>query len=119
MKIYEKISVFRQMKGLTQEELAYKIGITQGAYSQLECGRTKITYETVEKLAEALDVSIIDLIAYPKVYIEKTADTITMEGVPSQSKDEIKAVLQLELKKDTKDQVLKMIFGDNIEILNK
>ena len=52
----------------------------------------------------------IDIITYPLVYME-----------PAQCEPEaVEAVLQIKLKKDKKDQVLRLIFGDNdIEILNK
>ena len=55
-------------------------------------------------------MSEIDLMTYPDKYIR----------VGKAEDDPVKAVLQIELKKDKKDQVLKLLFGEhNIEILNK
>jgi len=44
--------------GLTQKEVAEKIGITQAALSQMESGEKKLRKATLEKLAEALGVSV-------------------------------------------------------------
>ena len=55
-------------------------------------------------------MSEIDLITYPEKYVK--SDKLTDEPV--------EAVLQIKLKKDKKDQVLKLVFGENnIEILNR
>ena len=52
----------------------------------------------------------IDILTYPDVYVRKEE----AEAEP------VEAILQIKLKKDKKDQVLKLVFGDNnIEILNK
>ena len=52
----------------------------------------------------------IDLITYPEIFIKTT----------EKEEDPVEAVLQIKLRKDKKDQVLKLVFGDNnIEILNK
>ena len=55
-------------------------------------------------------MSVVDLFTYPDKYIKATQT----EG------EQIEAILQIKLRKDKKDQVLKLVFGENnIEILNK
>jgi ribosome-binding protein aMBF1 (putative translation factor) len=50
----------REKAGLTQEELAKKIGTKQPALSRLERGGfKKATVETLNKIAEALDARLI------------------------------------------------------------
>ena len=57
-------------------------------------------------------MDLINLITYP----EKWGPI----GVSQQEEAITKVVLQIELKKEKKDQVMKLVFGDNnIEILNK
>jgi hypothetical protein len=60
------------------------------------------------------EMDVIDIITYPKKYID--AGTILDNSI---SIDE-KVTLQIELKKEKKEQVLKLVFGENnLEILNR
>ncbi len=121
MTIYDKISTIRSIKGIKQDIMADAINISQGAYSNLEAGKSKLTYEALEKIAEVFQMPVIDIITYPKIYVDRESVPTTQNTVStSEEPNEVKAILQLELKKDKKDQVLKLIFGENnLEILNK
>lgn len=57
-----KLKLKRVEKGLTQKELAKKIGITQNALSMCELGVSFPKKKTLDKLAEALGCNISDLI---------------------------------------------------------
>lgn len=46
------------LTGTTQQELATKLGITQGTLTQWVNGRRNPSFETVERIAEALDVPV-------------------------------------------------------------
>ena len=48
----------RKAKGLTQEQVAEYIGLTQGSYSLWERGKTKIDNQSLMRLAALFDVSI-------------------------------------------------------------
>lgn len=111
-KINEQFKIIRELAGLSQGEMADKINKSQSAYARIELGNTKIDFDTLHDFAKAFNMSDIDVITYP----EKWAPIGS-----SQSDDEgAKVTLQIELKKEKKDQVMKLIFGDNnIEILNK
>lgn len=64
----------------------------------------------LEIISNVLGVSVVDLITYPKKYVE--SDMVNDEPM--------EAILQVRLRKDKKDQVLKLVFGENnIEILNR
>lgn len=58
----ERIKVLREAVGLTQVELARQIGMNGGNLCRLETGRHTPTLKTVCKLAEALDVTVDDLL---------------------------------------------------------
>lgn len=58
MKVGEKIKKARLEKGLTQKEIAQKIGISQPTYTQWENGTRNPKRETLIKIATALDVPI-------------------------------------------------------------
>lgn len=57
-----KLKLKRVEKGFTQGELAKKIGVTQNALSMCELGIHFPKKKTLDKLAEALECSIADLI---------------------------------------------------------
>jgi ribosome-binding protein aMBF1 (putative translation factor) len=48
----------REAAGLTQTELAAKIGIAQSALSRIEAGRSNITLAMLRRIAEALEVDL-------------------------------------------------------------
>lgn len=57
-----EIKEARLAKGLTQEQLAKAVGVTQGAVAQWENGLTHPAFAVLRKLAEALGVTIDQLI---------------------------------------------------------
>ena len=54
MKQREKIKKIRQFRGLTQKEVAQKMGVSVQCYSQYETGKRTPTRKTLDKIAEAL-----------------------------------------------------------------
>lgn len=94
---------------LTQSVLAEYAGTSESQFSKILNGKVKLSLEQLENLARGLSLRAIDIITYPVVYEERGKN----------SNETVEAVLQIKLKKDKKDQVLRLIFGDNdIEILN-
>ena len=55
--IGDYIKAKRESLGLTQEQLAEQVGVSPRTISNWETGKSKIKFENVEKLAEALKVS--------------------------------------------------------------
>lgn len=110
MDIAKNIREIRLKKSINQQFLADALEVDVAVISNIEKGKRELRVNELEKIANALEVSVIDLIVYPKKYIEKT------EG----EEEPLEAILQIKLKKDKKEQVLKLVFGENnIEILNK
>ena len=56
------IRVYRELRGMSAKELAEKAGIAQAYLSQLETGKREGPVGTLKKLAEALKVTIDDLV---------------------------------------------------------
>ncbi len=52
----------RLMRNYSQEYIALQLKISQNAYSKIEIGRTRITVETVFKIAGILEVDIYTLL---------------------------------------------------------
>jgi transcriptional regulator with XRE-family HTH domain len=108
--INQTLKEIREKKGLSQMAVAQKLNKTQSAYARIELGSTKLDIYSLEKFAEIMEISIIDILTYPEIW----------GPVETNSEIESKVILQVELKKEKKDQVLKLAFGENVlEILNK
>lgn len=110
MNIVGNIKELRIQKSVNQQEIADALNVDVSVISNIENGKRELKVKELEIIANVLGVSVIDLITYPKKYVEKIAN----------DDEPVEAVLQIKLKKDKKDQVLKLVFGENnIEILNK
>ena len=59
-----RIKGIRLKKGLSQEEVAEKLGMNQSNYARLENGKTDIKFERLAQIAEALEMSVGSLIDY-------------------------------------------------------
>jgi transcriptional regulator with XRE-family HTH domain len=51
-----KIRKIRELKNISQNYVATRLGISQAAYSMIESGKTKVTDEKLLKISEALEV---------------------------------------------------------------
>ncbi|MDR1222441.1 MAG: helix-turn-helix domain-containing protein [Tannerella sp.] len=107
MNVAKNINLIRKEKGLTQQVIADALNSDNSVVSNIENGKRELKVSELEIIAKALGVSVIDLITYPDVYVR-------------QGNEPIEAILQVRLRKDKKEKILKMVFGeDNLEILNK
>jgi len=61
--LYKKIQDFRQNAGMTQEELAEKVGLSRGAITSIEQGKRKVTVEELLKFCEAFSCSYADFLS--------------------------------------------------------
>lgn len=58
-----RIATLRKLAGLTQEELSARAGLQRSHISKIEAGKYAVTFETIQAIAEALNmtVDIIDV----------------------------------------------------------
>lgn len=98
-------------RNLTQYTIAKYIGTSESQCSKIMKGDVKLTIPQLENLARNLSISVIDIITYPDVYVKNLNKNT--------ERDPVEAILQIKLNRDKKDQVLKLVFGENnIEIFN-
>lgn len=110
MDIVKNIREIRLQKAVSQSVIAEALGVDTAVVSNIENGKRELKVSELEKIAKALSISVIDLITFPKTYVE----------ISTTNPDPIEAVLQIRLRKDKKEQVLKLVFGENnLEILNR
>jgi len=60
----KRIQTFRRNLGLTQEQLAEKAGLSLKHLGEIERGRGNPTLSSLENLAKALDVSVVQLFGH-------------------------------------------------------
>lgn len=110
MEIFEAIKVIRLQKAINQQVIADALNLDVAVVSNIENGKRDLRVKELEIISKALGVSVIDLFTYPDKYVK----------INQKDDEPIEAVLQIKLRKEKKDQVLKLVFGENdIEILNK
>lgn len=63
LNLYKKIQDLRQKAGITQEELADKVGLSRGAITSIEQGKRKVTVEELLKFCEAFNCSYGDFLS--------------------------------------------------------
>ncbi|MBC7913329.1 MAG: helix-turn-helix transcriptional regulator [Pyrinomonadaceae bacterium] len=56
-----KIRMIRELRGLSQENVAEQLGIAQNTYSKIESNQTKLSTEMLAKIADIFDVSPMDI----------------------------------------------------------
>ena len=62
--IGEKIRQIRDLKGLSQEYLSDKLGISQRAYSKIERNEIKIDWEKITEISKVFEIDPMDLISF-------------------------------------------------------
>ena len=70
-KVYENMAEFRKRAGMTQEDLGDKIGKHRSTIQGYENGSVDIPYSIVEKIAEALGLTMPELITGTKEPVRK------------------------------------------------
>ncbi|MGV8131405.1 MAG: helix-turn-helix domain-containing protein [Candidatus Pacearchaeota archaeon] len=75
-----RIRTFRKLKGFTQQDVADRINVTQSTYSRIETDDHNASVEELKKIAEALDVSLGDLISSEPLVINNHASNHGAQG---------------------------------------
>jgi transcriptional regulator with XRE-family HTH domain len=63
-KIGTKIRQIRELKGLSQEYLAAKIGVSQRAYSKMERDEIKLDWGKITSIAQVFEIDPLDLVSF-------------------------------------------------------
>ena len=85
-KIGQKIKLVRQRSGLSQENMAEQLNISQPSYARLERDDSKISITKLITIAKILDVSVCDFFENGCNHKQKETNNTLIQ----QLKDEIK-----------------------------
>lgn len=83
MELAEKIRLMRKKAGLTQKEVADKLGITYQSYGQYERGVRKPKYESIQRLATVLNCDIAEFLTpaeEKEMFIGELAENLLSGG---------------------------------------
>lgn len=100
--ILNNIRKIMKDRNLTQAAAAEFMGTSESQFSKILNGNVRLSLLQLENFARNLSMREIDVITYPKVYVEK--------GRPDE--EPVEAILQIRLKKDVREKVLKTVFGE-------
>lgn len=75
-KIINRIKEIRKEKGISNEAMAFDLGISQVAYSKIEKNETKLNVDRLYKIAEILDTKVSNLLGLEvnKIYQQEFKD---------------------------------------------
>ena len=98
-------------RNLTQATVAAYADTSESQFSRILKGTVQLSLKQLENIARNLSMREIDIITYPDKY--------GPQQLANGQDSDTELLLQLRLKKEKKEQVMKIIFGENnIEILN-
>ena len=89
----KKIKRMRLNRGLTQEELAEAVNLSQRAMSGIETGENFASAETIDKLVSALDTTLEELFATNHLKVEEDLRQEIDEKLDDLSHDNEKLVI--------------------------
>lgn len=93
MELAEKLKLMRKKAGLTQKEVADKLGITYQSYGQYERGLRNPKYESIQKIASALNCDISEVLTPDEereMIIDELVENLLSKGKSTQTKEETK-----------------------------
>lgn len=79
--IGEQIRAFRQIRGISQEQLALKAGLNTTFLGQVEREIKKPTIDTLEKIVNALDITFEDLFSFEKNVVRDKEDSTIIDKI--------------------------------------
>lgn len=82
----ERVRKLREAQGLTQVKLAAQVGISDSLIAQVETGKVQPSLNTLEKMAEALGVSVDYFLTEPKEVNPETTIIVPMKEWMEQKK---------------------------------
>lgn len=74
-KLIANIVQIRNSKRLSQSVIAEHLGVDVATISRIESGKIALSYKTLADIANALNMSVIDVITYPEVFISNKPST--------------------------------------------
>ena len=62
MGMHDKIRMMRELRQLSQEDMAEKMNMSPSGYAKIERGETRLQYDKLVQIAQIFNVSLSDLV---------------------------------------------------------
>lgn len=106
----EKIRALREMKHWSQEQMADRVNMSKNGYAKMERGESRLTVETLDKVAQAFDMDMVELINISDkglIYLFSENNNGTQYGNFYQGSDSVVAENEkLQLSLEHKDEII-------------
>jgi transcriptional regulator with XRE-family HTH domain len=102
----EKLKILRELRNLSQEEVANELGIGQNTYSRIENNLAKLKADDAEKLAAIFGVALADLLSKDNPIISFTNNQIEKGYIHNHYEMQKEAVEELLKSKDAQIKLL-------------
>ncbi len=120
MKIGTNVKKIRELKNISRQFLADNVGISLKTYSNIENNLTSPDIDTLEKIAETVNVSLYKLLNFDEKivlnnhgkHVENFGNNFHRYGISDQEKDLYNSLLS------SKDEQIKQL-NDTVEFLKK
>jgi transcriptional regulator with XRE-family HTH domain len=103
MNIGNNIKQIRELKNFSQEYMASEIEVSQSTYSRIESGTTPLKIDTLQRIADVLEVDLSTLLSTTNIFhFNKTANQcgfIHNQTNNTFDKEMLREIIQEELKK--------------------
>lgn len=107
MKVRKKMSVLRELNGLSQADMAEKLDVDVNTYARIERGETHVLHPKLLKIAELLNVDVLDLLADDKnVYLVSESNNNNTSCVIGSSAEIAFEIQKLQMAITHKDESL-------------
>lgn len=80
-RVLSNIAKIRTIRNITKRAMANEIGINEGSYARLESGQIALSYEYLARIASIFNMSVIDVITYPDVYVKQVEGVVPSERI--------------------------------------
>ena len=107
-KINHILKELRKLRGYTQLDLAIALGIDNSTYAKIEKGSSDVSLSKLEQIASFYKISVVELLAYPKMVVEKYE--------PLKPKVSVTIDVYSDNQKKTIMEILEKIEGINVKL---
>lgn len=90
--------------------MAEKLGMTQAGYALWEKGTRELTYNNLNRIATIFSMSIVDVITYPKQFV----DSSTLSNP-----NDDKVYVSFEVSRSQRDYLLRLVMEENNNTIEK
>jgi transcriptional regulator with XRE-family HTH domain len=90
----KKLKAIREAKGLTQQELADLINLQPNTIGQIEIGYRAVSFNTLEAIAEKLNVSFYELFDFEEIKTTNSLMTSLMREIANLDDKTLKFLLE-------------------------